>query len=112
MEVHKESQTFTPVRRTIEEFKSGPQTDFFFSFSFFNFFLIRTTHMICRMSRNYSKHPQCSETDGFASFVARFVSFVACRRILREIAAVGTRGKNAVQFETVFKECVIIFIFY
>ena len=34
----------------------------------------------------------CSKTDGFASFVARFVSFVACRRILREIAAVGTRG--------------------
>jgi len=33
-----------------------------------------------------------SKTDDFASFVARFVSFFACRRILHEIAAVGTRG--------------------
>ena len=99
-------QTFALLRLTLEEFLTATIS---FSISSMTlvmiFFWIGTTDVIYRVEIiQHIRH--CRKPDGFASFVARYVLFVAYRRILREIAGLGTRpGSKFDKFPTPTKKC-------
>ena len=95
MEVHRETQTIASLPKTLEEFKLAK-----ISFSINSMTLVmiyfffkleqRMRFVVCVEIIQRIRH--CNKMDGFASFVVRFVSFVACRTILRKITAIRTGG--------------------